>query len=93
MVLTRALETAYLHEFWAFLVLVFSFGGLGNVFGLFWGSKKYPPGCFGPEMAAGRKWPNRSEPEPVELDLEPEPSEPEPARVGSEPNRTEPSAS
>ena len=47
MVSTRALETAYLHQFWTSLVL----GCLGP----FWAvlvSEKYPLGPFGPGMAA-----------------------------------------
>ena len=47
MVSTRALETAYLYEFWTFLVLVV----WGTFLGCFWGQTKYPPGCFGPGRA------------------------------------------
>ena len=48
MVSTRALETAYLHQFWTFLVL----GCLGPFWAVL-GVRKIPPlGPFGPGMAA-----------------------------------------
>ena len=54
MVSTRALETAYLHEFWTFLVL----GGRGAFLGFFGGLKNTPldvsvldgPGGLGSEL-------------------------------------------
>ena len=86
MVLTRALETAYLHEFWAFLVL-----GVGDRFWTVFGFEKIP-------LWMVRSWDgwlwnpwkclSQNEPEPAEQDFELEPSEPELAHVGTEPNRT-----
>ena len=82
MVSTRALETAYLYEFYALLVL----GGWVAFWGCFWGPKNTPLDV----SVLGGLPRNRFRRNRI---LEPEPSEPEPAHVGTESNRTEPSAS
>ena len=77
MVSTRALETAYLYEFWTFLVL----GVWGAFLGCFWGPKNTPldVSVLGGLASESAEMP---EPEPAETDFG--------TRTGSCRNRIEP---
>ena len=88
---TIAVETAYLHQFWAYLVLVAVGRFLGPAKMSFCSPTNTPLvvlflGGVGLELA------ERAELEPAELDFQTKPSEPELADIGTQLNSSEPRA-